>query len=272
MDTNVGIGIIGGAGQQLELEDAETLDIRTPYGAPSVPIRVGLLSGRRVAFLPRRGIGSVLLPHLVPYRANIWALASLGVTALITTTTAGGLREAFPPGVFVVTDQTIDLTQGRELTFFDEGPAIELAAPDPFDPTLRALAAEALSAQGVRFRDYGTAVVINGPRFSTRAESARHAASGGDTVNTTLMPETTLALELGMAVVNVSFITDRDAGVGIDHADAASAAIVQQRVRQARAVLVGTITEIAKHVPAGFRHPADVPEEAIASVLARAVD
>ena len=265
----VDIGVIGGIGQRLELADDVELDVRTPYGATSVPVRVGTIGGRRVAYLMRRGLGDVLQPHLVPYRANVWALASLGVKALITTTASGGLRETFAPGMFVVPDQLIDRTHGRPWTFYDEGPAVQLAAPEPFDPTLRGLAVEALAAQHVRYRDFGTAVIINGPRFATRAESRWHAAAGGDVVATTLMPETTLASELGMAVVNLSFVTDSDAGVGEDRTDAASADLVRRRTAQARPVLVRAIAEIARTVPAQFRPHDGVAPDAIASVLAR---
>jgi len=263
----VDVGVIGGIGQRLELADDVELDVRTPYGAPSVPVRIGTIGGRRVAYVMRRGLGDVLQPHLVPYRANIWALASLGVSALITTTASGGLRESFAPGMFVVTDQLIDRTQGRPWTFYDEGPAVQLAEPEPFDPTLRGLAVEALAAQHVRYRDFGTAVIIDGPRFSTRAESRWYAAAGGDVVATTLMPETTLALELGMGVVNLSFITDSDAGS--TRADAVSADLVRRRTAQARPVLVRAIAEIARTVPVPFRPHTGVPADAVASVLAR---
>jgi 5'-methylthioadenosine phosphorylase len=265
----IDIGIIGGVGQQLELQDVTELDVPTPYGATSTPVRIGTLGGKRVAYVIRRGVDNAIQPHLVPYSANVWALASVGVTSLITTTAGGGLRESFPPGVFVVTDQLIDRTSNRALTFYDQGVSIELAPADPFDQSLRGLAAEALGDQGVRYRDFGTAVVINGPRFSTRAESRWHAAAGGDLVVTTLMPETVLALELGMGVVNVSFVTDSDAGSGGSSAEAVSADLVRRRVVQARPVLVRTVTEIAKRLPAGFRPASDVPADAIAAVLAR---
>ncbi|GAA2752539.1 MTAP family purine nucleoside phosphorylase [Amnibacterium kyonggiense] len=263
------IGIIGGVGQQLELQEAERIDVRTPYGPTSTPVAVGQLGGKRVAYVIRRGVDSTIQPHLVPYCANVWALASLGVTSLITTTAAGGLRDSFPPGVFVVTDQLIDRTSNRPLTFFDRGEAFELAPTEPFDPTLRGLAAEALVDQGVRHRDFGTAVVINGPRFSTRAESRWHAAAGADLVVTTLMPETVLALELGMGVVNVSFVTDSDAGTSGGPAEQVSAELVRRRVAQARPVLVRTVTEIARRVPAGFRPATAVPTDLVAGVLAR---
>lgn len=265
------IGFIGGVGQQVSLEDQRELEVRTPYGPTSAPVRIGRLGGRRVAFIVRRGVDDVLQPHLVPYRANVWAMASLGVTTLVSTTAAGGLRDAFAPGLFVVPDQLIDRTHGRPATFYDEGPAVQLTAPDPYDPALRALAVEALARRGVRHRDFGTAVVINGPRFSTRAESRWHAAAGGDLVNTTAMPETPLALELGLTVVNISFITDSDAGRGENRADVVTPDLVRRRILQARPVLLDVVTDLVRAVPAGFRAEAGVPPEAVEAVLARPV-
>ena len=263
------IGFIGGVGQQVSLEDERELDVPTPYGPTSVPVKVGLLAGRRVAFLVRRGADDALQPHLVPYRANVWALASLGIGALVTTTAAGGLRESFAPGLFVVPDQVVDRTQGREPTFYDEGPSVQLACADPYDATLRGLAIEALARRQVRHRDFGTAVVINGPRFSTRAESRWHAAMGGDLVNMTALPETTLALELDVPVVSICFITDSDAGVSSEHADVVTPDLVRRRIRQARPVLLDVVTDLIRTVPSRFRHGTGAPPEAVAAVLAR---
>lgn len=262
-------GIIGGIGQRLRLEDAVEHRIPTPYGSTSAPVVVGRLGGRTVAFVSRRGVGEVLQPHLVPYRANVWALASIGVRAVISMTAAGGLRDSFSPGTFVVSDQVVDRTMARSGTFYDQGEAVQLAAADPFDPTLRALVTESLSAQHVRVRDFGTVVVINGPRFDTRAESRWHAALGGDLVNMTLMPEVPLALELGMGVVNLSFITDSDSLVPAEHADAASIENVRRRVERASPVLERTLTDFAQRLPASFDARSDVPSTAIQEVLAR---
>lgn len=265
------IGFIGGVGQQIALEDEQQLDLPTPYGPTSVPVRTGVLGGKRVAVLVRRGLDDVLQPALVPYRANVWALASLGIGALVTTAAAGGLRESFAPGQFVVPDQLIDRTHGRASTFYDEGPAVQLAFADPFEATLRGLAIEALARQSVRHRDFGTLVVIQGPRYSTRAESRWHAAIGGDLVNSTAMPESVLAQELNVPVVNISFLTDSDAGVGSEHADAVNAEMVQRRITQARPVLLATVTELFRSIPSGFRRSTGVPPEAVAHVLARPV-
>lgn len=265
----IDFGIIGGIGQQVALEDVELHEIATPYGATSAPVATGRLGERSVAFISRRGPREVLQPHLVPYRANIWALASLGVRALVSLTAAGGLRESFSPGTFVVSDQVIDRTMARSSTFFDEGDAIQLSAADPFNATLRALTMESLLAQKVRVRDFGTVVVINGPRFDTRAESRWHAAIGGDLVNMTLMPEVPLALEAGMAVVNLSFITDSDALVPAEHADAASIDNVRRRVELASPIIGKTLTDIAQWLPASFDPRSNIPAAALAELLAR---
>lgn len=261
------IGILGGVGQRLDLQNEITMDVPTPYGQTSTAIRVGEVGGKRVAYLVRRGERYDLQPHLVPGRANIWALASLGVRTLITTTAAGGLREPFGPGTFVVLDQLIDRTAGRASTFFDTGPSVQLSAAEPFDPMLRNLASESLAAQKVRFRDFGTAVVVNGPRFSTHAESRFHSLIGGDIVVMTLMPETTLALELGMAVVSIAFVTDSDTGIG--HTEIVTEDLVRRRVTQGRRAQVQTVTDIVRAVPAAFQPTTTIPQEAIAAVLNR---
>jgi 5'-methylthioadenosine phosphorylase len=271
IDGPIEIGVIAGVGQSGLFESETCVDVPTPYGSTSEPIQIGELGGRRVAVLARRGAGEVLQPHLVPYRANIWALASLGVKALITTTASSGLRDAYSPGTFVIGDQVIDLTSGRASTFYDEGPAVQLAAAELFDPTLRALASEALAQQRVRYRDFGTTVVLNGPRFSTAAEARWHASMGGDLANMTLMPETPLALELGLAVVNVSFITDRDAGTAQDHSDATNLDLVRRRVASSERTLMAVLEGVAGRIPRGFTPASSIPRDRIEAVLARSV-
>jgi 5'-methylthioadenosine phosphorylase len=265
------VGVIGGSGLYSLLDDAERLEVPTPYGAPSAPITVGVLAGRRVAFLPRHGRGHTLAPHRIPYRANAWALASLGVRALVTSSAVGGLVADTAPGVFVVPDQYLDRTTNRDGTFYDGARVEHLAAPDPFDPLLRDLAIDALSAERVPVRPTGTTVVIDGPRFATRAESRFHAASGGTTITMTLAPETPLALELGIAVVNCSSVTDRDSAVDAGHEDAVTAGLVLARLADAQPVIRRVVAAIVERVPDGFRAEPGVPADAIAEVLARPV-
>lgn len=265
------IGVIGGSGLYSLFEDAVETDVPTPYGPTSSPITVGTMGGRRVAFLTRHGSGHTLPPHRIPYRANIWALASLGVRALITSSAVGGLHRAAAPGSFVVTDQLVDRTTGRDGTFFDEGRVEHLAAADPFDPVLHALAVAALQRQSVPVLERGTAVVIQGPRFSTRAESQWYAAMGGDTINMTLAPEVPLALELGIGTANLSFVTDSDAAVERGHEDAVSADLVLRRLAQAQPVILAAIAALVAGVPDDFTPVTGIAADAVRQVLCRRV-
>jgi 5'-methylthioadenosine phosphorylase len=271
VDDTAPVGVIGGSGLYELLADAETMEVATPYGPPSAPVTAGVLGGRRVVFLPRHGRGHTFPPHRIPFRANVWALASLGARALVTSSAVGGLVAEAAPGVFVVPDQYLDRTTGRDGTFYDGARVEHLAAPDPFHPLLRDLAIEALAAEDVPTLPTGTTVVIDGPRFATRAESRFHAASGGTTINMTLAPETPLALELGIAVVNCSFVTDRDSAVEADHEDAVTAALVMARLSAAQPVIRRVIAAVAGRIPDGFRAEPGVPDDAVAEVLARPV-
>ncbi len=166
------IGVIGGSGFERLFEgEAERLSVATPYGAPSDAITVGRIGRRRVAFLPRHGVGHRLPPHAINYRANLWALASLGVTRVIGPCAVGSLQPRIKPGDFVVCDQMVDRTSGRAQTYFDGPRVVHIGFADPYCPELRALAAEAAREVGVTVHERGTVVVIPGPRFSTRAES-----------------------------------------------------------------------------------------------------
>lgn len=265
------VGVIGGSGLYSLFDDARETAVPTPYGPTSSPITIGTLGGRRVAFLTRHGSGHTLPPHRIPYRANLWALASLGVRALVTSSAVGGLHDGAAPGTFVVTDQLVDRTTGRDGTFYDEGRVEHLAAADPFDPVLHALAVDALREQDVAMRDRGTAVVIEGPRFSTRAESRWYAAMGGDTINMTLAPEVPLALELGIGTVNLSFVTDSDAAVERGHEDAVSAEKVLQRLAQAQPVIRAAIAAVVAGVPDDFDPRTGIAEDAVQQVLERPV-
>lgn len=222
-ETRADVGVIGGSGLYSLLEDVEVHKVDTPYGAPSAPVTIGEVEGRRVAFLPRHGQGHSLLPHQVPYRANLWALRELGVGAIYGPCASGSLQAGIHPGEFVVLDQIVDRTYGRETSFFDgsgEGFAPEgfdrvnhVTFADPYDEGLRAKAAEACHREGVTVHGSGTVVVINGPRFSTRAESLWYTQQGWHVVNMTQMPEAVLAAELEIPYVAIALITDYDVGV-----------------------------------------------------------
>jgi len=269
------IGVIGGSGLY-RLMDADSSDSRiipTPYGPATVTL--GEFAGRTVAFLTRHGADHSVAPHLIGYRANIWALASLGVRAIVSSSAVGGLTAAYPPGSLVLTDQFIDRTYGRPDTFFDQGSVQHLAAADPFDPELHRIARAALTVAGEDFLPTGTAVVIQGPRFSTRAESRWFAAAGGHIVNMTMYPEVPLAAELGIGTVNLAFVTDSDAGLeqagAQPDADAVSHELVLDRLAAAQPRIVAAIETILQAIPENYPGVDLIPAEAVAGVLAREV-
>jgi len=220
------LAVIGGSGLYALLEQADTppggparpidQSIDTPYGPTSDPITIADVAGRRVAFLPRHGRDHRHPPHRIPYRANLWALRELGVTQVLAPCAVGGLRPDLGAGSFVVPDQLIDRTYGRTQTFFDTG-AVHVSFADPYCPTGRAAVLATGRAQGLPITDGGTMVVIEGPRFSTRAESRWYAVAGGTLVNMTGHPEAVLARELAICYTAIALVTDLDAGVEGDH-------------------------------------------------------
>lgn len=268
--TAAAIGVIGGSGlyRLFDSSEVETIAVDTPYGPPAGPVTIGELGGRRVAFLARHGEGHTLPPHRVPYRANIWALASLGIRAIVTSSAVGGISERATPGAFLVPDQLIDRTHGRPDTFFDDADVQHLPAADPFDPALHGVAVSALRSLGEQVIPDGTTVVIQGPRFSTRAESRWFRAAGADIVNMTQYPEAVLAAELNIGLATISFITDTDAGTADgDTADSADAALVLERMVNAEPRIRAAIAATVAAVPAGYRARRLIPEAAVERVL-----
>jgi 5'-methylthioadenosine phosphorylase len=207
------IGVFGGSGFYAFLEDPEEVTIDTPYGAPAAPITLGTIEDRRVAFLPRHGRDHEFPPHRVPYRANVWAMRELGVTRLFAPSAAGSLRRDIPPKTFVVSDQVIDFTKSRPNTFYDGPNTTHVSFADPYCPAIREALVHAAIRMGIDHRVGGTMVVVEGPRFSTRAESKMFAQLGGDVVGMTQFPEVTLARELELCFANVALVTDYDVGV-----------------------------------------------------------
>ena len=275
-DAAVRVAVIGGSGlYRLFAAGTDTsVDIMTPYGPTSAPITIGVRAGRRVAFLARHGGDHSVAPHLINYRANIWALASLGVQAIISSSAVGGVSPEYPPGMLVVTDQFIDRTTGRADTFFDQGTVAHLAAADPFDPELRRLAVDALAVLEENFAPTGTCVVIQGPRFSTRAESLWFRAAGAHTVNMTQYPEVVLAAELNIGTVNLSFVTDADAGLApaLDDPadpDTVSADLVFTRLRAAQPRILAAIDGILRALPENFAPRTLIAAEQVSAVLDR---
>jgi 5'-methylthioadenosine phosphorylase len=206
------IGVFGGSGFYALLDDADEVVVDTPYGAPSGPLVVGSIGGRAVAFLPRHGPDHRYPPHRIPYRANLWAMRALGVTQLVGPCAAGSLSPSVHPGDFVVCDQLVDRTSGRPQTYYDDR-AVHIAFADPYCPAGRAAALAAAASAGITAHDGGTMVVVEGPRFSTRAESRWYSAAGWTVVNMTGHPEAVLARELELCYTTIALITDYDVGV-----------------------------------------------------------
>lgn len=212
------IGVIGGSGVYSLLDDPEHVSVPTPFGDPSDPIALGTLGGRRVAFLPRHGADHRFAPHTVPYRANLWALRSLGVRQVLSLSAVGSLTTALPQGTLVVPDQVVDRTRGRAHTYFDDARGVgHVSFADPYCPRGRAAA----TGTGTGVTDGGTLVVVNGPRFSSRAESREFQSHGWSIIGMTGMPEAGLARELALCFTVLALVTDLDAGVeageGVTH-------------------------------------------------------
>jgi 5'-methylthioadenosine phosphorylase len=207
------IGIFGGSGLYSFLDKVEEVMVETPYGPPSDKVFIGNYAGKRVAFLPRHDRFHRIPPHKINYRANVWAMKELGVSSVICPCAAGSLQKHVEPGSFVIADQWVDRTRNRVDTFFDGPIATHVSPAEPYTAELRKLAIESAKKHGIKVHEKGTIVVINGPRFSSRAESEWFTKMGWEVINMTQYPEAYLVKEAGMAVVNISLITDYDSGV-----------------------------------------------------------
>ena len=207
------IGVFGGSGFYSLLDQFEEIKVETPYGPPSDTVTLGTVAGRKVAFLPRHGRSHQYPPHSIPYLANIHAMKQLGVTRIIGPNCVGSLQPEIKPGDFVVCDQFIDRTSGRRDTFYDGPIATHISSAEPYCATLRELAVRIGREQSVTMHDSGTCVVVQGPRFSSRAESVWFTKMGWQVVNMTQYPECILALEQEICYVNIALITDYDAGI-----------------------------------------------------------
>jgi 5'-methylthioadenosine phosphorylase len=242
------IGVIGGSGFYSLLEDPATVAVPTPFGEPSEAPAIGELAGRRVAFIPRHGVGHRFPPHLVPYRANLWALRSLGVRQVVSLSAVGSLRADLGPGALVVPDQIVDRTNGRAHTLFDGARGVVHAAfADPYCPHGRAAA----TSSGQPVTDGGALVVINGPRFSTRAESLEYQRNGWTIIGMTAMPEASIARELALCYTTLALVTDLDAGVeagtGVTHSE-----VLEQfaaNLPRLRELLVETVKRLPAEQP-----------------------
>lgn len=243
------IGVFGGSGFYTFLDDITEVSVATPYGPPSAPLAIGTVGDRRVAFLARHGVHHELPPHRVNYRANLWAMRSLGVERVFGPCAAGSLRPDIHPGDFVVCDQLVDRTCGRPDTYYD-GPQVEHTSfADPYCAELRGVAVATAKQQGLRYLDGGTVVVIQGPRFSTRAESTWFRQAGWDLVNMTQYPEAFLARELGLCYAGLALVTDYDTGLeGVDGIEAVTMdavfAVLASNVERTRRLLAAAIPTV----------------------------
>ncbi len=207
------IGIIGGTGvyDPKFLEDVKQIKVSTPFGMTSDLVTTGRFGDKKVVIIPRHGANHTFNPTNVPFRANLWAMKELGVTKIISVNAVGSLKEELKPGHFVFTDQFIDRTTNREQTFYDKGKIAHISVAEPFCSGLRNILISKGKALKYDFHEKGTCVVIEGPRFSTRAESNLFRSWGADTINMTLVPEVVLARESEICYANIAMVTDYDA-------------------------------------------------------------
>jgi 5'-methylthioadenosine phosphorylase len=236
------IGVIGGSGFYSLLDEPEERIVETPYGAPSDTLTFGSLAGRDVVFLPRHGRAHRFAPHVVPYRANLWALRSSGVRQVVSLSAVGSLTTDLPAGRLVVPDQLVDRTSGRAHTFFSAGDGVGHAPfADPYCPRGRAAA-----LAGGAAHDGGALVVVNGPRFSSRAESREFQSHGWAIIGMTAMPEAALARELALCYTTLALVTDLDAGVeageGVTHTEVLE--VFAANLPKLRGLLVETLERL----------------------------
>jgi 5'-methylthioadenosine phosphorylase len=252
----IALGVIGGSGlyHMAGMTDMEEVRVTTPFGEPSDSLIVGTLAGVQVVFVPRHGRGHRIGPTAIPARANLWALKSLGVTHVIAVSAVGSLREEIAPRDLVIPDQLFDRTKGRMDTFFDQGVVAHIAFADPFCPTLSGVLAEAAEGlSSVRVHRGGTYVCIEGPAFSTKAESQRYQQWGLDIIGMTALPEAKLAREAELCYATLACVTDYDSW----HATEAMVNVELVIANLAHTVIhaQAVIRHVATHIP--DRHACD---------------
>jgi 5'-methylthioadenosine phosphorylase len=264
------IGVIGGSGLYEFLESSTTVEVPTPWGDPSDALTIGTVAGRSVAFVPRHGRDHRFPPHRVNYRANLWALRAVGVRQVLAPCAVGSLKAEHDAGSVVVPDQVVDRTWGRASTFFDEpGIVVHVPFADPYCPTGRAATVTAGRDRSLGPVDGGTLVVVNGPRFSSRAESLWHQAQGWTIVGMTALPEAALARELALCFTTVALVTDLDAGLehgeGVTHDEVLR--VFAANITKVRDLLVDVIAALpaadedctCHHSLDGLKLPFDLP-------------
>ncbi len=270
--SDANIGVIGGSGlyEMAELGDVEERALDTPYGAPSAPYVLGTLSGKRMAFLPRHGRGHVLLPHEIPFRANIHGFKQLGVEWLISVSAVGSLKENIHPGDIVIPDQFIDLTKTRIATFFGDGVVAHVSMADPVCGDLSGILMGAALRAGATAHAGGTYVCMEGPQFSSRAESFRYRDWGASVIGMTNMPEAKLAREAEMSYATIALATDYDCwheeeeAVSVEAVIAqvmSNAALAQEIIREAAPEIDGHSPFAGSLATALMTDPARMPGE-----------
>ena len=245
------IGIFGGSGFYSFLGDVKEYTIETPYGKTSDKIAIGKIAGKNVAFMPRHGRDHSITPGDVNYRANVWAMKEIGCKYIISPCAAGSLQKEIKPGDIVFCDQFVDWTFGRRKDTFFEGPIVtHVSAAETYCPNLRKLAIQSAEKLGLSFHKTGTVVVINGPRFSSKAESKFFTSQGWGVINMTQYPESYLAKEMDMCPLNISLITDYDAGLVSDTEPVSHGAVMEvfkNNIENLKALLIQIITDFEEY-------------------------
>ncbi|MBM3361239.1 MAG: S-methyl-5'-thioadenosine phosphorylase [Betaproteobacteria bacterium] len=266
VESPIEIAVIGGSGlyEMQGLQDAQEIDVTTPYGVPSERICVGRLGPARVAFLARHARGHKLLPSEIPFLANIWALKSLGVRYLLSVSAVGSLIEDFAPLDLVLPDQFIDHTRGRPRSFFGEGAVAHVSLADPICPALRALLAQVANRRGFgrgRIHHGGTYICIDGPQFSSRAESLMYRQWGAQIIGMTNMPEARLAREAEIAYATLALVTDYDCWHERTQAVTADMAVanLMENASNAQGLLIDVVTQLHAQRPSSPAHEALSP-------------
>jgi len=252
MKNQAEIGIIGGSGFYEFLDKGKWIDIKTPYGKPSDKIFLGEYKNKKIAFLPRHARGHKIPPQMINYRANIWALRNLGVKIIIAPSAVGSLQPHIKRGDFVICNDFIDRTKARRDTFFDGPKVVHISSADCYCDNLGKIAYEVCRKNKINVHKNGTAVVIEGPRFSTRAESRWFTQMGWDVINMTQYPEAVLAREAEICYLNISLVTDYDAGL-IGKVDPVSIEEVVRVFGENIEKLKKVILEIIAKIPKGYK-------------------
>ena len=244
------IGIIGGSGFYSMLKGTAFINDKNAYGSPSGSIAIGRLGSRNIAFIARHAKSHTIPPHKVNYRANIEALAELGAKRVIGTNAVGSLKEEYAPGDILFFDQFVNMTHGRADTFFDEDYVVHVSAAEPYCSQMRRVASSVAERMRIKYHESGTVVVVNGPRFSTKAESRHYARQGFDVINMTQYPEAILAREKQLCYLGIGLVTDYDAGLeGRSDIKTVSAQEVSETFSKGISTMKELVNGIIKELP-----------------------